>query len=421
MRVLLLAQWYEPVIGGEEIHVRSLAHALARRGHEVTVAALAHPDRPDDDQDGPVHVRRIRGALQRVPGLFSDRARQSAPSFPDPGLARGLGAIVRELRPDVVHAHNWIVFSYLPVKPHGTPLVLTLHDFSLTCATKVRLYRGEACDGPGPMKCLGCATRHYGIARGPITFAALWTMHPALRARLDAVISVSEAVARGNDVPRYATRHHVIPNFLDDAFAATPDASAPDGLPDRPFVMYAGSLSRIKGIGPLLEGYATLDPSTRPPLVLIGYRGHDRLPELDRLPDGARLVTDVPRAAVAAAWQRSLMGVVPSICLEAFGIVALEAMAFGRPVVASNIGGLGELVVDDETGLLVAPGSAPALAAAIDRIAGDDVLRARLGAGALRASARYGEGLVVAEIESVYRSVVQGDEPAEGTLTARVR
>jgi len=405
MRVLLLAQWYEPVIGGEEIHVRALAHALARRGHDVTVAALDHPDRPDLERDGPVLVRRIRGALQRVPGMFSDRARQSAPPFPDPGVAAALRTMVHELRPDVVHAHNWIVHSYLPVKPPATPLVLSLHDFSLTCATKVRLYRGEACAGPGPLKCLECVGRHYGVGKGPITLASLWASHPAVRRRIDHIISVSTAVERGNAVSRYARRHDVIPNFLEQGFTDVSTDDAPPGLPERPFIMYAGSLSRIKGIEALVRGHALLDPATRPPLVLIGYRGHERLPVLEHLAPDVQLITDVPRRSVAAAWQRCLMAVVPSICLEAFGIVALEAMAFGRPVIASRIGGLVELVDDGASGILVPPGSSTAIAAAIDRLSRDGELRAALGAGAEVASRRYHEDLVVSSIESVYRSV----------------
>jgi hypothetical protein len=66
MRVLLLAQWYHPVIGGEETHVRTLAHEVARRGHEVTVATLHQPGQPDAELDGAVRIRRIRAAVQRT-------------------------------------------------------------------------------------------------------------------------------------------------------------------------------------------------------------------------------------------------------------------------------------------------------------------------------------------------------------------
>ena len=405
MNVLLLAQWYEPVIGGEEIHVRTLAHELAGRGHRVTVAAIAHPERPDRYWDGPVRVHRLRGSLQRVPFLFSDGARQSLPPFPDPGIASGLRDLVRRERPDIVHAHNWIVYSYLPVKARSVPLVLTLHDYSLTCATKVRLYRGSACSGPAAAKCLRCTSDHYGAMKGPITLGALWGMHPAVRAAVDCVVSVSGAVERDNAVPRHARRHVVIPNFIDGAFESSTADVPPGLLPAEPYIMYAGSLSRIKGIEPLLAAYAGLDPASRPPLVLVGYRGLERIAALDRLPAGARLITDVPRATVAAAWRRSLFAVVPSVCPEAFGLVALEAMLFGRPAIVSDIGGLRELVTDDVSGLVVRPGDVADLRAALDRLATDSALRDQLGAGARTAATRFRAERVIPAIESLYESL----------------
>ena len=119
-------------------------------------------------------------------------------------------------------------------------------------------------------------------------------------------------------------------------------------LPRKPFFLFVGSLSRIKGIPQLLEAYRQLPPD-RPPLVLIGYRGSERLPELEQLPTGAHLIEDQPHEVVMAAWRRSIAAVVPSVCVEAFGMVALEAMTQGRPVIASRSGGLAEVVVDGKT------------------------------------------------------------------------
>ena len=406
MKVLLLAQWYEPIIGGEEIHVRTLAHELAARGHSVVVAALSHPDRPDQYWDGPVDVRRIRGSLQRIPGMFADLARQSVPPFPDPGVSAALRRLVRSIRPDVVHAHNWIIHSYLPVKEPGIPLVFTLHDYSLTCATKVRLYQGMPCSGPGLAKCLRCTSRHYGSVKGPVTLAGLWGMHAAVRRRVDCIVSVSHAVERDNDVSSYAPRHLVIPNFVDAAFEEAGADEVVAGLPSEPYIMYAGSLSRIKGIAPMLKAYARLDVGSRPPLLLVGYRGHEQLQALEHLPAGATLMTDLPRTAVAAAWRRSLFAVVPSICAEAFGLVALEAMLFGRPAVASDIGGLRELVDHESTGLLVRPGNVADLTAAMGRLAEDEEFRTSLGSRARTSAARYRAELVIPAIEAVYESLM---------------
>ncbi len=316
-----------------------------------------------------------------------------------------LRRIVARERPNVVHAHNWMVHSYLPVRDPEVPLILTLHDYSVACAKKLLLYRGSACSGPGLAKCLRCASAHYGPVKGPVTLAGMWSTRPALLRGVDCLVGVSQAVIDANGLADVDTRRVVIPNFLPDGFEATTQ-DPPEHLPSEPFLLFAGSLSRIKGIAPLLDAYRSLPEQSRPPLVLMGYTGSEALPLLDDLPAGVTLITDQPRGVVAAAWRRSLMGVVPSIGPEPFGLVALEAMAFGRPVVASRIGGLQELVEDGRSGLLVEPGNPNALRDAIARIIADDGLRLRLGEGARLRASRFAADRVVPDIERLYRETV---------------
>jgi glycosyltransferase involved in cell wall biosynthesis len=405
LRVLLLAQWYEPVIGGEEVQVRTLAHSLASRGHAVTVAALAHPERPPEYWDGPVHVYRVRAALQRLPMLFTDASRQSAPPFPDPGIASALNRIVRRERPHVVHAHNWIVHSYVPVRRERTPLILTLHDHSLSCAKKLFLYRGATCSGPAPAKCFGCATDHYGLIKGAVTLGGLWASRVAVMRAVDCFIGVSGSVLESSFAPDHDARRVAIPNFLPEGFADTA-ARPPDGLPDAPFILFVGSLARVKGIEVLLRAFERLEAATRPPLVLLGYTGSELISSLGEWPGDATVLTDQPREAVAAAWRRSLLGVVPSIGPETFGLVALEGMAMGRPVVASRVGGLQEVVQDGETGLLVPAGDSAALASAMARLLHDRALRERMGSAAAIRARAYSADAVVPRIEALYRELI---------------
>jgi glycosyltransferase involved in cell wall biosynthesis len=85
----------------------------------------------------------------------------------------------------------------------------------------------------------------------------------------------------------------------------------------------------------------------------------------------------------------------------------MEAMASGRPVIGSRIGGISDLILDGETGLLVPPGDATALRQALERILSDAALRARLGQGALRRVVAFQEGAVVPQIEQAYRDVLR--------------
>ena len=109
MRILMLTQFYPPYIGGEERHVRNLSAHLAARGHEVAVATLGNLDLPAVEQDEGVRVYRIRGTMQRATWLFSDSGRRHAPPFPDPELSLELRRIIAPERPQIVHAHNWLI------------------------------------------------------------------------------------------------------------------------------------------------------------------------------------------------------------------------------------------------------------------------------------------------------------------------
>ncbi len=107
------------------------------------------------------------------------------------------------------------------------------------------------------------------------------------------------------------------------------------------------------------------------------------------------------------AWGHCLAAVVPSVWPEPFGAVALEAMAAGRPVVASAVGGLAELVVDGTTGIHVPPGDVPALRNALERIVADAPLRARLGAAGRERAEAYSLDVVVGAWEQVFRDVIE--------------
>src|SRR5437764_499441 len=171
MRILELSDLYPPVIGGLERHVQVLSHELARRGHEVAVATMRPPGVPPVEEDGPVRVHRLAGASRALARFYDDPARPFHPPVPDPFLVPALRGLLAELRPDVVHAHGWIVYSGLAAAA-GTDakVVVTLHDHGLECAKKTLFRDGRVCEGPALGRCLPCASRHYGaLKRAPFT------------------------------------------------------------------------------------------------------------------------------------------------------------------------------------------------------------------------------------------------------------
>jgi len=410
MRILLLAQFYPPIVGGEERHVRNLAAALSERGHEVTVGTLWFPGAQQTEWDGKVRVVRLRGTLQRAGALFSDSERRHAPPFPDPELVQQLARLMRSVRPAIVHAHNWIVNAYLPLRPFfAAPLLQTLHDYGLVCAKKNRMTEGRPCAGPAIGRCLPCAADHYGAMKGMVTALAARGAAAAGRRLVDRYLAVSRAVAEGNDLAGIA---QVVPNFVPDSIGEAVEAHPLTAeLPATPFLLFVGDLNHQKGVPTLLEAYRRLRDA--PPLVLIGRR----FPEIaEPLPPGVRLLSKWPHAAVLGAWQRCLFGLAPSTWPEPCATVVMEGMAFGKPMIVTDTGGMPDIVEDGGSGLLVSPGDPAELAAAMQRLVDDAALRQRLGDGARLRVARFKAAAVVARIEAAYAELLSPSRRAQDTL-----
>jgi glycosyltransferase involved in cell wall biosynthesis len=403
MKVLMLAQTYAPVLGGEERLVEDLSRELARRGHEVVVATLRQPlGEPPADSEG-VTVRLLGSSVHSIPGIPTHETTRYAAPLPDPRTTADLRAVLREERPDVVHAHNWLVNSYLPLARRGAPpLVLSLHDYGILCPTKRLFLDGAVCSGPGPAKCLRHASEFYGAGKGTLLAAGTAISEPWVRRRVDLFVSVSSAVA---ELCRVAGQpnHRVIPNFVPELPPPPDPGDERLGfLPEGEFALYFGDVSEDKGGGVLLDAHARLGAGA-PPLVMIGRRNLDRL-------DGAAGVIapgPLPHALAIEAVRRSAFTVAPSIWAEPFGIVALEAGAAGKPVIASASGGLRDVVLDGESGCLLPPGDADALSAAMARLLAAPELRQRMGAaGRARVRDVFSPAAVVPRFEQAYADAI---------------
>ena len=127
---------------------------------------------------------------------------------------------------------------------------------------------------------------------------------------------------------------------------------------------------------------------------------------MPQLPTGVTLISDLPHDAVMAAWKRATVGIIPSHFPDPCPTVALEAMACGVPVVGSLIGGLPDLVVDGETGVLVEAGDAAALRAGLCRVLDNETGRKRMARAAARRAPQFMASAVIPRIETVYRRVV---------------
>jgi glycosyltransferase involved in cell wall biosynthesis len=348
---------------------------------------------------------------QRLPWLFSSAERPWAPPVPDPAITLQLRRLIIEDPPDIVHGHDWLSRSFLPLrrwsaKKFGTRFVSSLHYYTLSCAKK-NLMRTETvdgrrtetpCSGPGAAKCIACASRHYGVATGTVTAAMNVVGALAERHGASKIIAVSAATARGNGLSPGEGRTAVVPNFIaNDVTAEGPDPTLIDTLPKDDFIVFVGDLRPMKGLDVLLDAYRTA--STSMPLVLIGKSWPDTP---TALPDGVTVHDRWPNASVMEAFRRSAIAVVPSVWAEPFGIVVIEAMAGGAAVVASAVGGIPEIIEHGVSGLLVAPADAVALGHALSTLIAEPERRRSLGEAARRRAADFTAARVVPRIEQEY-------------------
>jgi glycosyltransferase involved in cell wall biosynthesis len=432
MHILQVSDFYRPVIGGLERHVETLSRELVRLGHTVTVVTLQTGDDPAEETLDGVHLVRIRGWSGGRAAFHADTRRPFHPTFPDPGAMAALRRILQSERPAVVHSHSWLQYSYFPLyhPQRGPAHVVTLHDHGLACAKKTlqltsRRPAGAAdgapelrsgaksrpCSGPRLAKCLACAPDQYGVLKGTAVTAGLRASR-LLHGRADCYIALSTAVADGSRrVLPGSCEIMVIPTMVPDQLPALAQSTArPEFLPpDDGYLMFVGALGRHKGVDVLLQARRMM--RNRAPLVLIGTPRSDT-PRIDA-PEVV-VVRNVPSGQVMASWMRASVAVVPSVWDEPMGQVAIEAMLLGRAVVASDVGGLPDVVEHGVTGLMVPPGDPAALAAALDSLLDDPGRRQAMGeAGRLRAQ-RFRASAVVPRITEVFENVLLRRDGAHG-------
>ena len=405
MRILMLSDLYPPIVGGVERHVQTLSRELVRRGHHVAVATLRHRGSPAFEDDNGVQVYRLAGWNQLLAPFYQDQRYLFHPPLPDPGVMAGLMHVVKKERPQIVHARKGMVYSFIGLKAWSrAKLVVTLHDNSLICPTMTYLYNGQVCAGPSYIKCVRCANSHYGTGKGFLMTSGL-KLSSYLHRYVDKYIAISSAV---RDANIRGTGHppkpiEIVPTFISNtAVDEASDIERPNFLPPTDnYILFVGRESAVKGIDVLLEAYKGL--SDLAPLVLmIATFGKTE----KRYPKEVTVVHNASHAQVMAAWMHCAVGVVPSILPEAFGQVAVEAMACGKPVVASAIGGLPEVVLDGESGLLVEPGNVNALREALRVLLLDPDRRTQMGIIGRQRAQLFTVGVVANRIEQIYAELL---------------
>jgi glycogen synthase len=400
MKTLLLTNEYPPhIYGGAGVHVDYLSRELAKL-MEVEVRCFG-------DQDEKIGSIEVRGFGLGTPEMTCPKPLQS----PLGASRRCVDFNGAGITADLVHCHTWYTHlgGIMAKLNYGIPLVITVHSLE-----PLRPWKREQLGGG------------YDFS--------LWVEKTALELA-DAVIAVSEETKK--DILSLFNvseeRLSVIHNGIDlSEYRSTKNPEVLRSLgvdPDRPYVLFVGRITRQKGIIHLVRAIRHLDPGFQ--VVLCA--GAPDTPEIaSEMQQAIALAREhhgeivwiekmVSRPEAIALYSSASVFVCPSI-YEPFGIINLEAMACGTPVVASAVGGIKEVVVDGETGFLIpleqmkeSPFEAtdPAafasdLASKINLLMADPNLASRMGAaGRKRAEELFGWDAIARKTERLYDKLLQ--------------
>lgn len=394
-RVALFTNEYPPnVYGGAGVHVEYLSRELAKL---VPVEVRCFGDQDTEEPN-----LRVKGYVP-----WAEATHDTDPRFKGAldAFERNLSMAKDTLDADVVHCHTWYadMAGFLAKKLWGVPLVLTTHSLE-----PLRPWKVEQ---------LGSA---YHLSS--------W-MERTTILDADALIAVSRETRA--DILRFfpvdPDRIHVIHNGIDlDQYRPDPGTAFLEqyGIdPDRPFVLFVGRITRQKGIIHLVNAIPDIDPSLQvvlcagaPDTAEIGAEMAQRVAEVSvGRPDVIWVREMLPREAAIQLYSHAAVFCCPSV-YEPFGIINLEAMACETAVVASAVGGIPEVVVPEETGLLVDPriregtfdpedpaAFSAGLAEAINRVGLDEGLRERMGrAGRRRAVDHFSWAAIARQTLDLY-------------------
>lgn len=348
----MVTTFYPPYhFGGDGIFVHRLTQELARRGHHVEVIhcvdafnLLAGEKTEQVFKQHPnitVHSLRSRaGALSPILTQQSGR-----PVFKGAKIERILG----RGKFDVIHYHNISLIGGPHILSYGEAIKLyTLHEYWLICPTHVLFKNNqEACSKPNCTRC----TLSY---RRPPQYWRYTKLIERTVTNIDAFIAPSRFTAkihqeRGLDIPTVQ-----IPMFIPDTFAISEDHPTERVLTGRterrPYFLYVGRLEKLKGVHTIIPEFRHFPDAD---LLVAGSGSFEN--ELQHLASeipNVRFLGQLRHSELVDRYRHAAALIVPSLCYETFGQIVMEAFSLHTPVIARDIGAIGELVGESGGGLL---------------------------------------------------------------------
>ena len=344
---ILLVHCHYRLAGGEDAVFEDERRMLERHGHTVTVLESTND------------VSGASKALLPLAALYN------------PAAAAQVRRLIRERDIHLVHVHNTLLRLSPAVlraaKAAGVPVVQTLHNFRLFCPNGVLLRQGRVCEDC-PRQGAACAVRH-ACYRGSQPLSALVAAVYGLHRAAGTFRGVTLLTPTEFDRRKLVEFNRLRPTFDEDRLFVKPNPvtiADPGEVPVKNQLLYAGRLEELKGLRTVLEAWKLLGDAA-PRLVVAGngpLEGWAR----DNATPQVEFVGRLTRAGLHHAMAESRAVVAASLCYESFALVPAEAHALGVPVLASDLGNVGDAVTEGFNGLHFAPGDAAALAQTVRRL-----------------------------------------------------
>lgn len=377
MKVLVIASLFPPNgVGGAELVAERMAQGLAARGHDIVVVTLAPSGESTRiiKRDG---IQVIFLPIANLYGILDAPSKHPAikvcwhvADIYNAAMGRKVEELIRDTTPDILCVHNLAGFSvaiYEAARRCGTPLVQVLHDHYFLCPYSVCYRRGRPCATP----CLPCR-----MVRLP---------HRRLTATAAAVVGVSRFIL--NKV----TAHGMFPGVPTAVIHNARDlpALAKTRTGNARIFGYLGSLVPHKGIELLIRAFLEI-ASNGTSLVVAGNGTPQYLEHLRRI-SGTAPIEFIGHTRPERFFPLVDVVVIPSVCAEAFSLVAAESILSGVPVIAARRGGLPEVITDGGNGLLFNPDSSGELADCLQRVIDDPALFHALKANTRSSAIPFGD------------------------------
>lgn len=433
LRVLLVNEYYPPLIqGGGEINLELLAKNLAHSGIDTHVLTGKAGNLSVYERRDGVKIHRSFPVSHKVSGIIDNLKRYL---FLERKLCRSIRALHQEHDFDIIHLIGRSVIVAPTIAALGPAVTTTVESYIALSPTgsapssPIAKTNAKALRKPAhPPACsfftaskeiiaakeLGKMRNHWWIRYNPVAHYLLWREYRSLNAALYHcdIIAISGYIKyvlaqqglQSTRIPNLLPARAYVPTSSKKLPWSPGESSGTARRRVRPIVLYLGSYTHYKGPQVLIEASAGLNVK----IVCYGEGNlrDDLLRSARLLGVDARINGQADYRTAIQAYRKADIVVFPSLWPEPFGRIAIEAMAAGKPVIASRIGGIPETITND-VGILIDPGNIKQMRDAIKKLASRPDIRRRMGRAGMRAAREYHETTVTGDIMRHYRKMMR--------------